>query len=248
MDTHHGQHVVGSGLPGSVWLSLAAFLAITVMAALLGRRGRIGRRTSAVGVALAVLGGAAVIRPAVLDDVMASHIGMMPALMTATFAAPALFVRCLLPNGGLPRAALPAVGLLSGAVLGAVTVLWHLPAFHVRLMGGSTLSPLVLLLGGIAGAAFWLVVLDPHEATSSWRRRTVLLYGVPSGLLGLAVLLAPAPIHPELGAVWLGPMADQRVGGLLMMFADLLLLVPVLPAAVRKVNRSASLRPTPVRG
>ncbi|MBL7255964.1 cytochrome c oxidase assembly protein [Paractinoplanes lichenicola] len=97
---------------------------------------------------------------------------------------------------------------------------------------GTVLSVLTFLVGFI----LWTAVLsDSRPAVARLRRAAVYTASIPGGLIGLALLISSQPLvagHAHAGTL-LGPIADQRAGGLVMMVVEAIFLIPVLLHSAR---------------
>ncbi|MEV2225561.1 hypothetical protein AB0E01_37665 [Nocardia vinacea] len=177
---------------------------------------------------------------ALLGPVPTTHVGAMatmmallvvgPALLTHAVAAPALDTR--FSAKPMIVAAVTAAGAFA-----VVAIVWHLPAVHVAMMSGFASARWLLPATFPIGLCFWgsvrVATLDPVT-----RSRLALIAGVPSGLIGLALLIANRPILPDHST-----LLDQRLGGALMMALDAAFLVPLLAHGHREAAARHIVRP-----
>ncbi|MDF3312138.1 cytochrome c oxidase assembly protein [Rhodococcus sp. T2V] len=202
------------------------------------RRGAIGSSSAALLGVLSIIGLATI---ATWGGVTGSHVGTMALLMTVTVTAPILVAGRIRLHDLSSR----SVNLLVVAVAilqAGVVVAWHLPGVHQRLATDALAAGVIVAVSAVVAVVWWLLLRDVRAETVSARRRSLLIVGMPSGLIGLALIVAANPMMTHGASLgWLGPMADQRLGGVLMMVVDLLVLVPALRATLpRRSGRNAS--------
>jgi cytochrome c oxidase assembly factor CtaG len=162
-----------------------------------------------------------------------SHVAFMAQLMLVLLAAPVLIVvaRSSMPNVSVVPATVVRVGAPLAAVgYVGVLYLWHLPRLHESAMTGTGGQPIELVSLALVGLVLWGLVLGDRRAElAGTRLAAVLVAAVPSGLLGLALILSPRPLL--VGAMnlpWgISPLGDQRLSGIVMMIADLAFVVPL---------------------
>ena len=237
VSTHHDMVAMGRGMTHGLEISLA-FLASTVLGFVLVRCWPNRWLVQLVAAIVGLGAGAELIYLSAINGSFDSHLSLMAALMTLTTAAPAALVLGLRRPPLLPVAAF-RVALTTSAVAVAGTMLaWHVPGVHADLMDHRLIATLLLATAFVAGVSFWSMSGDDREATRAIRHRAVVIAGIPSGLLGLALILAPGPLMGHVTTDGLSAMTDQRLGGVLMMTADLLFMVPLYFATAS--GRSAS--------
>lgn len=148
----------------------------------------------------------------------------------------------------------------AAAAWAAVTIGWHLPAAYGLSLahpGVHVLEHLSLLL---AGCWFWSAVVGRlpavHHATSTERAGALGVAMAAGGLVGAVLIWWPTLLYPGYadshGWFGIGPLADQRAAGLLMMAIDMPLLLGALlvgvAAAWRDGPRLAAAASGPGRG
>lgn len=142
-----------------------------------------------------------------------------PALLAATFASTKT-------GPPLPDRLVRLGGLVAALVFVVTLYAWHLPNLHGWLMSNGMEF---MLWSALIGVAFWGLMMNDHRPELAGTRRTsLLLIGVPSGLLGLALLLgggANHPSSPAAGAI-ASAVADQRLAGLVMLLVDAFVILP----------------------
>lgn len=203
----------------------------TISGYVLRRRLRLGLRPRW---SYAVTGGAgAVVMVVPISTSGAStHLVMMAQVMGMLVVGPALIVaavragRLSVQGHKYPR----VLGASAAAGFVACLVAWHIPQVHGFVAGQPGLHSACLALMAVVGVHFWFAVTAPvHTRGDHTARRTaVLIAAIPSGLIGLALLIATAPIVP--GVAVQGALTDQRLGGALMMLLDSLFLLPLMTA------------------
>lgn len=216
----------GAAVPG--WLLVATPVALILAAVTALAAGRRPALLAASGfVALGV-----VVASLLLAGPAVPHSQWMSQLMICGVAAPVVLARAtaLTRNGPLLPDRIVRVGgpvaalLLTGAVFA-----WHLPGPHGWLMAGVGRTATALAAVTVVGLVCWgLLLNDERPELSRSRRAGLLLLGVPSGLLGLALLVATGPVLPAMGGTALDALTDQRLAGLIMMLGDLAFVVPAL--------------------
>ncbi|MGW8815913.1 cytochrome c oxidase assembly protein [Gordonia terrae] len=238
---HHGHHgasmdmsIQAAGDTASPSAGTWALLTMTCVVAaslwLTRKRLAAARSQTTADAALfagAVLSVVVMLLPPIRAAAEVSHLAMMTQLMVLILIAPAL-------ASGLMRRSIPVSDSVSRLLsiplaIGYVVVmyLWHLPTITVT---GTT----AIVLGAAAlvvGLGLWTTILaDERPHMQKLRRVTVYVAGIPAGLLGLALIISTEPImagHVH-GAGGLGPIADQRAGGAVMMLIEAIFLIPIL--------------------
>ncbi len=162
---------------------------------------------------------------------IASHLAMMAQLMALMVLAPALLAlttRAPLNRNPSRRGSGHLIAA-SGIAYVAVLYFWHVPAVHQSMMANRAIQAALVASVAVTGLLFFRTVLGQCAAGAGpAASRTVLLVGGASGILGLALLLSPYPLMSSDMSPWgLGPVADQRLAGVLMMLVDLLVFIPL---------------------
>jgi putative membrane protein len=154
--------------------------------------------------------------PGLVPGSFAAH--MMLHMMVVGIGVPVLafgLAPWLHRRGPLP---LPLVLPVAASLLDLVVVwLWHVPALH----HASRLEPLALVLEQLSfvsvALVVWLVALTGPPLAGAL---TLFFTSMHMTLLGALLGLAPRPIYEGHAATsWLGltPVADQQVGGVIML-------------------------------
>jgi len=211
-------------------LLLAGLLALSGVILAGGvRRNRWNGPATAAG--LAVLVYLACVLPPIRDLAPRSHALAMLQAMLLLVAAPALLATTFartrsgepLPDRTI-RLATPAAGIAFTVVMYA----WHLPAPDAAAQSAAVQAVRLATLA-LAGLALWAPLLnDQRPELAGVRLASVLAAAVPSGILGIAMILAGTQIAPwpMSDATGPGPDTDQLLGGVVMMLADLMFLLP----------------------
>ena len=179
-------------------------------------------RRGALGAGLAVLAAAWVTASAGagVTGHMAAH--MAAVAVAAPLLAFGLAGSRLDPATRWPRLVAPvAMSLLELAVVWG----WHLPAARAFAAGGGWGLALEQACFIGAGLLLWSACLGSREAAASARRAAgvvaMLLTTMHMTLLGVLVALAPRPLFADAGfsclGVTLAPLADQQLGGVVML-------------------------------
>jgi len=157
--------------------------------------------------------------------------GPLPALVAGSFSAH-MWLHMSVVGIGVPLLAIGLAGRYRLALLAraplvlpiAVSIadfvvvwLWHVPALHHASRGGG--AWLALEQASFAGAALlvWLVAFAGPPLAGAF---TLFFTSMHMTLLGALLGLAPRPVYPvHHGAAWFGltPLADQQVGGVVML-------------------------------
>jgi hypothetical protein len=191
-------------------------------------------RSSAYGSFLAY---AVAVLPQVRGAAACSHLVLMAQTMLLIVAAPALLMSTLArtstapvrPGSVRPGSSQRVLAPLAAVGYVAVLYLWHVPTVHETAMTRPGLDSLRIATSAIAGLLVWGLLLG-HQRPAAARSRLVALIviAIPSGVLGLGLIVATHPLFQMSGALPLGmsPVTDQRLAGVLMMIVDVLVLVP----------------------
>lgn len=106
-------------------------------------------------------------------------------------------------------------------------VLWHLPRFYVAALENTLVHELEHFLFMGTALLFWWVIIDPvprhHRARPDIAIGMLFFSGSVGGLLALYLIFVPEVIYPFYlssdGLLGMTQIADQRVGGLIMLIA-----------------------------
>jgi cytochrome c oxidase assembly factor CtaG len=244
-------HLIGSGQHRMVMAQVGAHrgvgVALGVTGLLVGYLSGIAGATGRlpVGPLLAWIGGLACAGVALVGPVAAavgeSHLAYMVQLELLMVVAPVLLVvgvRDLRRGHDRPRGLMLAAPLVWAGVL----VAWHLPGLHESV--GTEPVRLASFVAG--GLVLWWCVLDRHVPAGDIavddrraRGRVLLVALEASALVGLTLLVAPAPLYADMAMGWAGlsPMADQRAAGALMMVVEIIVAaIWVLRGAARRTR------------
>lgn len=177
-----------------------------------------------IGGAIAVLAGAWLLAWA--DYGVTGH---MVAHMAAVSVAAPLLAIGIAGSRFDPATRWPAVvaPLAMSLVELAVVWIWHLPAARAWVAAGATGLVFEQAMFLAAGLLLWSACLGTVDARSSARRAAgiaaMLLTTMHMTLLGVLVALAPRTLFDTTGFTCLGvtvdPLADQQLGGVVMLFA-----------------------------
>jgi hypothetical protein len=253
---HHGamDHIIASdrltGRPVTAdgLVALATVVAVASVAVMRWRSAIDNRGAWQLGVACLAL--CLVASPTLNLAARTSHLVAMIQLEIVAVLVPILLVHALSPM--IRRRNVAEVNALRAAVLvtavvgyPAAIVAAHLPLSHDTIIA-SPASVAVFLAGvGLSATAVWTIALSPIlPYTNTIRLATaVWTLEIPS-VVGFALVLAERPMYPHLTG-WgpLGPLADQRFAGALMMAVDLVVAIPVIKSLAR-VLRSHGTSPT----
>ncbi|WP_181037558.1 cytochrome c oxidase assembly protein [Arthrobacter sp. ZGTC412] len=152
-------------------------------------------------------------------------------------AAPALLAFAWIGRGGRGLKSVrntdlsASAAILSTVALPMVALAWHVPSIDAA-VSGTGLSALVRPASFlVCGLALWgFAVHRPSDGRSMTGGRMLLLAYGASSLIGIAMILGPAPLmssdHP--GGLLVNSLTDQRLAGLVMMLADILVVFPAL--------------------
>ena len=134
------------------------------------------------------------------------------------------------------------LAVAAALALPAAVFVWHLPSLHHEMS-----QTLVACRGAsylLFGMALWYLVTSGKGAALPERTRAKLLglaYGT-IGIVALAMIVGPESLMPgmDMGLPW-GAVTDQRVGGLLMMLGDTLLVLPVISSSLAPEQRESQI-------
>lgn len=234
---HHLQH---GGDQGSVPMAALISLGVCVVALALcatACTASWGRARMVVGLAGMLVAIVAAAWPATWD----LHVSWMAQFMLVAVAGPATIGRWLAQTAvgeGLSesarRIALPLLGtVIAGVMLGA-----HFAPVHTSLMADAVARVSVIVGVAVTSTAFWDLFWDNRSVSVTGARiGGILALGIPSGLLGLTLLVAPGPLWPTMidASHTVSPILEQRLAGMVMMAVDLIFLLPALSFAVGSI-------------
>lgn len=232
-------HSAMAAAPGT-----AAVVTVLLIEVLLVIGTRVCERSWALA-SIALLGLAAALASAFLGASGASHSVAMAEMVLLTTAIPIMLATVTgrrITGEDRPRAANTTAWLrlilagVAAVALPAAVFFWHLPAVH------HAMSVEMLLLRSasylVAGTLLWFLITNKGMSKGGAlpaNTRAVLLgisYGA-MGIVALAMIVGPGPLMPAMeSALPWGALADQRAGGIIMMVGDILLVVPVIAAAL----------------
>jgi hypothetical protein len=214
-------------------LAGVAVLIVSLFAA--AWRWRADRATAWSRIVVGVVAAAVAVSLAGASPTGSPHLMGMIQLELIAVIAPALIAQGLGPLLGTREAAkantIAALILLVG-LLGypGVIVAMHLPAIHTAAMDSPRITVTFLIAAGVCGVALWTVTLSPVLPFSRGVRAATLLWTMEIAcLVGLALAVAPWTLYPHVMAAGpLSALADQRLGGALMLTVDLIIALPAL--------------------
>ncbi len=226
---HHA--AAGSGL-GSLQLWLSVFLTGAVVLAGLRLAGRSTHPAALLGSALAI----ATTVAAFAGPFGHSHLAMMVVVEVGLVVVPLAVIGAEVntrPSPDVWTAMRAALCLAAALGVVAILVTLHLPSSHLWYVSPNGirwwLSPVVLLVG----FAFWVAVMR-FRLPAPFRTLMLILVLETGSIIGLVFLVAGQDLLPALPGSSIGPVADQRLAGGLMMVVDLVLLARVIhPAFLR---------------
>jgi hypothetical protein len=234
----HHHEMAHAAVQGAGWLT-ASTVVLVVGSVLLGMtcnaliRQRSSRFLTGLGVACCLVG----IVPVPASGASLVHVVAMIQLELSILAAPALLAFAWIGRGGRSlNSARNSVDSTSAAILSTValplvTLAWHIPSIDAAL-SGTGLSALVRPASFlVCGLALWgYAVHRPSDGRSMTGGRMLLLAYGASSLIGIAMILGPAALmsgdHPS--GLLVNSLTDQRLAGLVMMLADILVVFPAL--------------------
>jgi len=141
------------------------------------------------------------------------------------YGTPAAVVRPLLrPRWVFGFARWATRPLMAGALYSGPITLWHFPQFYQAALEHHPLHIVQHLVFIATAVIMWWPILSPVPELPRASYLTQLLYlfvlGLPMSLAGALITLADGVLYPFYASaprVWgLTPLADQRIGGLLM--------------------------------
>jgi putative membrane protein len=105
----------------------------------------------------------------------------------------------------------------------AVVWVWHAPAFHHAARGGALAMAGEQATFLFAGLAMWLAALGGGAAAGGPRAAAgiagLLLTSMHMTLLGALLALTPRPLYAHAHGASIAPLADQQLGGAIMLLA-----------------------------
>ena len=196
---------------------------------------------------------------------MGQHLLLMliaaPLLALANTHLVSLFALAMSPRrlfgrvfSGIPGVRLAAAdrrGPFLAALLFALGLwLWHAPRMYDTALENAPIHTLEHLTFLITSAVFWRMVLNAGDRRLDAGSAILLtvIVGLQANLLAALIVLAPSPIYSVYA---MNDLADQQVGGILMLVPASLVFVAATVIAIGRLVRSGETqrrgRPTPKR-
>lgn len=236
--THHHHGLAEATVQGTGWLGEGVLVPV-VGSALLGMAcmALVQQRSSRFLMGLAAASCLVGIVPVPGSTASPVHVVSMIQMELLLLVTPALLAFAWM--GRVDRGFKPArhtvwntaLAVLSVVVLPVVTLAGHVPSINEALIeaGFSALvRPACFLACGLA--VWWFAIQMPTNGRSLTGGRVLLLAYGASSLIGIAMILGPAPLMSSghVNGLLVDSLTDQRLAGLVMMLADILVVFPAL--------------------